>query len=267
MIPLDALEDSACEAARLAGKILRRRFRTEAASRVETKGLHDYVTEIDREAEGAILDFLTSRYPDHAMMSEESSPEVERTGYRWIIDPLDGTTNFAHGVLPFSVSIAAEDDAGLAVGAVYDPMHDEMFRARRGGGARLNGETIRCSQPADSGNALIATGFPFRELSRLDQYLEAFADVIRTTAGLRRAGSAAIDLAYTACGRYDGFFEVGLCRWDLAAGALLVQEAGGRVTDIVGGANFADAGDIVAAGREMHAVLLEITRSAFGSKG
>jgi myo-inositol-1(or 4)-monophosphatase len=261
---LAALEESACEAARLAGEILRQRFRTEEASRVETKGLHDYVTAIDREAEAAILEFLTSRYPDHVMMSEESSPDAERTDYRWIIDPLDGTTNFAHGVSPFSVSIAIEDVEGLAAGAVYDPLHDEMFQAHRGGGARLNGEPIRCSQPVSSENALIATGFPFRELSRLNEYLEAFAAVVRTTAGLRRAGSAAIDLAYTACGRYDGFFEVGLCRWDLAAGALLVQEAGGRVTDVVGESSFADSGDIVAAGPHMHSVLLGITRSAFG---
>ena len=128
-----------------------------------------------------------------------------------------------------------------------------MFQAHRGGGARLNGESIRCSRPIISDNALIATGFPYRELSRLDAYLEAFDAVVRSTAGLRRAGSASIDLAYTACGRYDGFFEIGLCRWDLAAGALLVQEAGGRVTDVVGGSSFADSGDIVAAGPGIHA--------------
>jgi myo-inositol-1(or 4)-monophosphatase len=264
MTSLTALEDSACEAARIGGRILRQRFRTEEASRVETKGLHDFVTAIDREAEAAILEFLRSCYPDHAMMSEESYPDVERTDYRWVIDPLDGTTNFAHGVLPFAVSIAVEDAGGLAAAAVHDPIHDEMFQARRGGGARLNGEWIHCSRPVDPGNALVATGFPFRELSRLDEYLGAFAEVIRMTAGLRRAGSASIDLAYTACGRYDGFFEIGLCRWDLAAGALLVQEAGGRVTDVVGESTFADSGDIVAAGPEMHSILLEATRSAFG---
>jgi myo-inositol-1(or 4)-monophosphatase len=264
MIALTALEDSACEAARLAGEILRRRFRTEVASRIETKGLHDYVTAVDREAESVILDFIGSHYPDHAVMSEESHPDVQRTGYRWVVDPLDGTTNFAHGVSPFAVSIAVEDDEGLAAAAVYDPLHDEMFQAHRGGGARLDGEPIRCSEPSISDNALIATGFPYRELSRLDAYLEAFTAVVRSTAGLRRAGSASIDLAYTACGRYDGFFEIGLCRWDLAAGALLVQEAGGRVTDMVGGESFADSGDIVAAGPGIHSVLEEITREAFG---
>lgn len=264
MSALAGLEDSACEAARLAGEVLRRRFRTEIASQIETKGLHDYVTAVDREAEAVILEFLGARYPDHALMSEESHPDTPRTHHRWVIDPLDGTTNFAHGVTPFAVSIAVEDEEGLAAAAVYDPIHDEMFRAHRGGGARLDDEPIRCSQPTQSDNALIATGFPYRELSRLDAYLEAFAAVIRSTAGLRRAGSASIDLAYTACGRYDGFFEIGLCRWDLAAGALLVREAGGRVTDVVGGSSFADSGDIVAAGLEMHAALLEITRAAFG---
>ena len=264
MSVLTALEKSACEAARLAGGVLRLRFRTEMASRIETKGLHDFVTAVDREAEAVILEFLASHHPDHSVMSEESHPDVERSGYRWVVDPLDGTTNFAHGVTPFAVSIAVEDDEGLAAGAVYDPIHDEMFQAYRGGGARLNGEPIRCSRPTISDNALIATGFPYRELSRLEAYLEAFAAVVRSTAGLRRAGSASIDLASTACGRYDGFFEIGLCRWDLAAGALLVQEAGGRVTDVVGGSSFADSGDIVAAGSGIHAVLLEITRTAFG---
>jgi myo-inositol-1(or 4)-monophosphatase len=264
MSVLTTLQDSACEAARLAGGVLRRRFRTEMASRIETKGLHDYVTAVDREAEAVILEFLGSHYPDHAVMSEESHPDAPRTGYRWVVDPLDGTTNFAHGVSPFAVSIAVEDEEGLVAAAVYDPMHDEMFQAYRGGGARLDGEAIGCSQPAISDNALIATGFPYRELSRLDDYLQAFAEVVRSTAGLRRAGSASIDLAYTACGRYDGFFEIGLCRWDLAAGALLVQEAGGRVTDVVGDSSFADSGDIVAAGPGIHAFLLQITRKTFG---
>jgi myo-inositol-1(or 4)-monophosphatase len=261
---LSTLEEAACEAARLAGAVLRKRFRTADASRLETKGLHDYVTAVDREAEAVILEFLQSRYPDHAVMSEESRPDTPRERYRWVVDPLDGTTNFAHGVSPFAVSIGVEDDEGLAAAAVYDPLHEEMFQAHRGGGARLDGEVIRCSRPPDPDKALIATGFPFRELSRLDNYLEAFAAVVRSTAGLRRAGSASIDLAYTACGRYDGFFEIGLCRWDLAAGALLVQEAGGRVTDVSGGATFAESGDIVAAGPEIHAMLLGITRAAFG---
>ncbi len=257
-------EQAACEAAHLAGQILRKRFRSADAARVETKGLHDFVTDVDREAETAIVDYLASRYPDHAVMSEEASPRERRTVYRWIVDPLDGTTNFIHGVPPFAVSIALEDDDGLLAAAVHDPFHHETFHAHRGGGAKLGEEPIRCSRPDGAGKALIATGFPFRELSRLDEYLEAFGGLIKTTAGLRRAGSAAIDLAYTACGRYDGFWEIGLSRWDIAAGALLVAEAGGVVTDVLGGNAYLSTGDIVAAGPDMHSTLLEITRSAFG---
>ena len=262
-----AFEAAAVEAARLGGEVLRRRFRTEVASRVEVKGLHDFVTEVDREAEAAILGYLRSRFPDHAVMSEEASPEAARAEYRWVVDPLDGTTNFYHGVPTFAVSIALEDARGVLAGAVYDTVHDEMFHAHRGGGARLDGATIRCSRPESSGKALIATGFPFRELGRLERYMVAFAAVVRSTAGLRRAGAAAIDLAYSACGRYDGFFEVGLSRWDMAAGVLLVQEAGGVVTDVLGGPGFLDSGDVVAAGREMHGVLLAITSEAFGPGG
>jgi len=256
-------EDAAVEAARIGGEVLRKRFRTEMAGRVEVKGLHDYVTEVDRESEAAILDFLGSRFPDHVVMSEEASPEAARRGYRWVVDPLDGTTNFYHGVLPFAVSVALEDEHGVLAGAVHDPFHDEVFHAHRGGGARLDGRPIRCSRPDGPGKALIATGFPFRELSRLDRYVTAFVAAVRSTAGLRRAGAAAIDLAYTACGRYDGFFEIGLSRWDVAAGILLVQEAGGIVTDVLGGSTFLDSGDVVAASPGLHTALLEITRDAF----
>jgi myo-inositol-1(or 4)-monophosphatase len=257
-------EAVAIDAAHAGGKVLRARFRTEVASRMEVKGLHDYVTSVDREAESVILDFLRARFPDHALMSEEGSPDAERAAYRWIVDPLDGTTNFAHGLSPFSVSIALEDGDGLLAGAVYDPMHEETFHAHRGGGARLNDQPIRCSDPGEPDRALIATGFPFRELSRLARYMRAFERVVRSTAGLRRAGSAAIDLAYTACGRYDGFFELGLSRWDLAAGALLILEAGGTVSDLSGGRGYLDSGDVVAGGAAMHAMLLEITRETLG---
>jgi myo-inositol-1(or 4)-monophosphatase len=264
MTDAKGFETIAIEAAHRGGAILSEHFRTSRAGKMETKGLHDFVTEVDREADRAIVEFLKSRCPDHDVMSEEGAPEVRRTGYRWIVDPLDGTTNFAHGTFPFSVSIGLEDETGMLAGAIHDPMHDETFHAFRGGGARLDGETIRCSRPPETGKALIATGFPFRELSRLEQYMVAFEAVVRSTAGLRRAGSAAIDLAYSACGRYDGFFEIGLNPWDLAAGALIVSEAGGRVTDVTGGDGWLESGDIVTGGPEIHAELLKITREAFG---
>lgn len=260
----EQFEAVACAAAHQAGGILRRKFRERRPLTVETKGLHDFVTEADREAERAALSYIGAHFPTHPVMSEEASPELPPAGYRWIVDPLDGTTNFIHGVTPFSVSIALEDEQGLLAAAIHDPVHAETFHAHRGGGAKLNGDPIGCSDPASKDQALIATGFPFRELSRLDRYLRAFEACVRSTAGIRRAGSAAIDLAYTACGRYDAFWEVGLSRWDIAAGALIVLEAGGVVTDVLGGEHYLDTGDIVAGGPALHATILEITREAFG---
>ena len=257
-------ERVACEAARGAGEILRRRFAEEKPVTVERKGLHDFVTSVDREAEHAVLSCLLGHFPDHVVMAEEGSPDAERADHRWIVDPLDGTTNFIHGVPVFAVSIGLEDREGLVAGVIHDPVRDETFHAHRGGGAKLNGRPIRCSVPAGPHEALIATGFPFRELERVDRYLRAFEAFIRTTAGLRRAGSAAIDLAYTACGRYDGFWEIGLSRWDIAAGILIVREAGGEVTDVVGGESTLDTGDIVAGGAGFHDFLLKVTREAFG---
>ena len=257
-------ERVACDAAREAGRILRERFAEDKPIVVERKGLHDFVTAVDREAEDVVTAHLLRRFPNHTVMAEEGSPDAERSDHRWIVDPLDGTTNFIHGVPVFAVSIGLEDREGLVAGVVHDPIRDETFHAHRGGGARLNGKPIRCSEPTGMHDALIATGFPFRELTRIDRYLRAFEGFIRTTAGLRRAGSAAIDLAYTACGRYDGFWEIGLSRWDIAAGVLIVREAGGRVTDVVGGDGTLDTGDIVAAGERFHEGLLEVTREAFG---
>jgi myo-inositol-1(or 4)-monophosphatase len=257
--PLPVLEEGAAEAARRAGALLRRRFRPAEGLVVETKGMHDFVTEVDLQAEAEVVAFLRDRFPDHTILAEEGSPSQEVGGVRWVVDPLDGTTNFIHGVATFAVSIAVEDASGVLAGVVFDPFHDEMFHAHRGGGAYLNGTAIACSRPATMHEALIATGFPFRELSRLHGYMAAFEAFVRTTAGLRRAGSASLDLAFTACGRYDGFFEVGLSRWDIAAGTLLVREAGGVVTDTDGGGSYLDWGDLVAAGPTLQAAMVEIT--------
>jgi myo-inositol-1(or 4)-monophosphatase len=262
-IDASVYELAAIAAAGEAGKVLRRRFRETRHLKVEIKGLHDFVTEVDREAEAAALGYLRDRFPDHAVMAEESAPRVGPGGHRWIVDPLDGTTNFIHGVPVFSVSVALEDDHGLVAGTIYDPVHDETYHAHRGGGAWLGDQPIRCSVLGSLDDALVATGFPFRELSRLDRYLRAFEAFVRSTAGIRRAGSAALDLAFTACGRYDGFWEIGLSAWDVAAGALLVREAGGIVTDVVGGDSFLRTGDIVAGGDGIHPAMLGLTRSAF----
>jgi myo-inositol-1(or 4)-monophosphatase len=264
-------EEAARAAAHSPGELLRRRFRDASRLRIEAKGRRDFVTEVDHEAEELVVGYLRGRFPDHRILAEESYSRngeeiVHATGeglYRWIVDPLDGTTNFIHGVPTFAVSVALEDDSGLLAAAVYDPVHDETFHACRGGGARLDGEPIGCSAVTGPDNALIATGFPFRDLSRADGYLRSFEAFMRTTAGIRRAGAASLDLAFTACGRYDGFWEVGLHPWDLAGGALLIHEAGGRVTDVVGGDGFLRSGEILAAGPALHEAMLTVTRSAF----
>jgi len=263
-------EEAAREAARRPGDLLRHRFRDRSQLRIETKGLRDFVTEVDRDAENLVVGYLRERFPDHRILAEESYSKTgdEMAGggstYRWIVDPLDGTTNFIHGVPTFAVSVALEDESGLLAAAIYDPVHDETFHACRGGGAHLNGKPIRCTNVADPNDALIATGFPFRDFTRAEGYLRSFEGFMRTTAGVRRAGAASLDLAFTACGRYDGFWEVGLHSWDLAAGALLILEAGGRVTDVVGGDGYLESGDILAAGTALHGAMLEVTSPAFG---
>jgi len=256
-------EDIAVEAAHAGGEVLRRRFADRSGLLVSVKAKHDYVTEVDHEAEAAVVAVLRRRAPAHAILAEEGSPGGENAGFRWIVDPLDGTTNFIHGVPTFAVSIGLEDEHGLVAGCVVDPCRGETFHARRGGGAFLNGVKIACTPVDQLDAALIATGFPFRDMDRLPAYLTAFERFIRSTSGLRRAGSASLDLAYTACGRYDGFFEVGLSPWDLAGGAIVVIEAGGLVTDVGGGPDFLREGSVVAAGARLHAAMLAITKSSF----
>ena len=253
-------EHVAIEAAHAGGEVLRRRFADRDRLRVESKAKHDYVTEVDREAEAAVVAVLRRRVPDHSILAEEGSLGGTHAAYRWIVDPLDGTTNFIHGVPTFAVSIGLEDPRGLIAGAVHDPCREETFHAHLGGGAFLNGARIACTDLDHMDSALIATGFPFREMERLPAYLAAFERFVRATSGLRRAGSASLDLAYTACGRYDGFFEVGLKPWDLAGGALVVMEAGGVVSNVAGGPGFLQDGSVVAGGPRLHAAMLAITR-------
>lgn len=253
-------ELTAISAAREAGGILRTRFRERRSLAVERKGLHDFVTEVDRQCEAAIVTRLRADLPGIAIQAEEGSPDEARAEVRWIVDPLDGTTNFIQGVPTFAVSVGLRDECGPAVGVVFDPVHDELFHAVRGGGARLNGEPLQAGTKHDLDVAVIATGFPFRKFEKLDGYVAALRSFMTSTAGIRRAGSAALDLAHTACGRYDAFFEVGLSPWDIAAGSLLVVEAGGAVTDCGGGTRYVEDGEIVAAGAGLHAKILEVTR-------
>ncbi len=233
---------------------------------VEEKGRNDYVTNADREAEDAITRIVRARFPDHTIVAEESAPSAGSVGYRWYIDPLDGTTNYVHQYPLFCVSVGIADPQGMRAAAVYDPLHEEMFTAARGRGAKLNGEPIHVSAIGRLAQGLIVTGIPFRSLNRLEEYLRSLRAVIEGSAGIRRDGSAALNLAYTACGRYDGFWEMGLSSWDVAAGSLIVQEAGGVVTDFAGRHRYIESGDIIAATPEIHPSLLEIVRSAYRSE-
>ncbi len=213
----------------------------------EEKARHDYVSEADRAAERAIAAVIRESHPGHAILAEEElRAALDVAGPLWIVDPLDGTTNFLHGFPVFAVSVACAIDGEVIAGVVLDPTRDELFAATRGAGATRNGSPIRVSARRRLEGALVATGFPFRRLERLDDYLAGFRAVIVRTAGVRRAGSAAIDLAYVACGRLEGFWEEGLGPWDVAAGSLLIEEAGGIVTDFRGERRFLARGDIVA---------------------
>lgn len=249
-------------AARAAGRFLMREWAKRGTLRVESKREADYVTRVDRGSEARVVRFLRKRFPRDSILGEEGGVrEGASASRRWIIDPLDGTTNYLHGFPLFAVSIAFEADGVLRAGAVFDPVHGEMFAATRGGGAFLNGERIRVSSRPTFRHALAATGFPFKEFRRMDFYMRIFRAVARTTAGIRRPGVASLDLCYLACGRVDFFWELGLAPWDVAAGALIVEEAGGSVTDLAGGGDFLD-GDIAASNGKVHRALLDLIARA-----
>jgi len=249
----------AVRAARNAGRVLLRYHERTEQLTVRDKGHNDFVSEIDRAAETIIIQELRSKYPDHAILGEETGAQGQGD-YEWVIDPLDGTTNYLHGFPQYAVSIACKFRGKLELGLVYDPLRDEMFTAGRGQGAQINDRRIRVTKRPSLDGALIGTGFPFRDQQHLDAYLGMFKVMIQETAGLRRPGSAALDLAYVAAGRTDGFFELGLAPWDMAAGALLVTEAGGTVTDLSGGDRYLETGNLVAGNVKIHIDMLKHLR-------
>lgn len=226
-------------------------------SDVHTKGPFDYVTEIDRRSEDLIMAMVRERFPHHHIMSEETANKGLQPGITWVIDPLDGTVNFIHGFPHVAVSIGVCEDKKPLLGCVLDPMKDELFTAQRGEGAYLNGQRIRVKNPSSLEHALVATGFPHRSGKVLEPYLEVFRAVFEKTGGMRRAGAAALDLAYLAAGRVDGFWEVGLKAWDIAAGSLLVTEAGGYVSDFWGKEDYLENGHIVGGSAQVYPFLLE----------
>lgn len=247
----------AIRAARSAGALIVRQLERVDSLNVTAKGRNDFVTEVDQRAEQIIIDVIHKAYPDHGILAEESG---QRSGDEtvWIIDPLDGTTNFLHNFPHFAVSIAVEHRSRLVQAVVFDPIRQELFTASRGEGAQLDNRRIRVSKKTSMDSALLGTGFPFRELSGLDDYLSTLQAFMPNCAGIRRAGSAALDLAYVAAGRLDGFWEFGLKRWDLAAGVLLIHEAGGFVSDPFGGESYLDCGDIVAGNPKIAKKMLQM---------
>lgn len=250
-VSLDALEQVATEAARAAGAILRTNF--DQAKQLRFKeGIHNIVTDSDLAAEQRIVDIIHDVFPDHAILAEESGAQQQASAYRWIVDPLDGTVNFAHGIPIFSISIAVEWHGTVVVGVVYHPLLDELFIARKGGGAYLNGRPLRVSTCAQLADAFLVTGFPYN-IASFPEYREwHFPALVRRGIPIRRLGSAALDLAYVAAGRFDGFWEVGLQPWDIAAGVLLVAEAGGRITSYDGGPHTLTTRTIVATNGAIH---------------
>jgi len=242
-------------AARRGGDTLFRGLNKLDKLKVEKKGRNDFVSEADRNAEKAIISVIQKHHPDHAILAEESGPQGE-SEYLWVIDPLDGTTNYLHGFPVFCVSVGVMHKGRLEHGAIYDPLRQELFTASRGQGAHLDGRRIRVSGRTTLERALLGTGFPFRDSNMaLDPYLNMLISAIRTTEGIRRAGSAALDLCYVACGRLDAYWETGLSIWDLAAGTLIVREAGGIVSGLDGSEDFLNTGHILTGTPRIYAAL------------
>src|SRR3970040_648767 len=250
----------AVKAARGAGSLINRAL-LEGGLEILTKNSNDFVTQVDRAAEQAIIDVIRRAYPEHSFVAEESGASAgARLEFQWVIDPLEGTTTYIHGFPQYCVSIALEHKGVLTQAVVYDPAKNELFTASRGRGAYLDDRRMRASKCAQLADALVGTGFPFKELARVHLYMRQLRTLMGACAGVRRAGAAALDLAYVAAGRLDAFWEMGLSRWDMAAGALLIQEAGGLVSDLDGKAGFLDSGDIAAATPQGLPPLLERLR-------
>lgn len=246
----------AVRAARKAGTVI-----TRAVDQIETltitqKGRHDFVSEIDRRAEDEIIRIIRKTYPSHGILAEESG-ELKGDEVTWIIDPLDGTTNFLHGFPQFAVSIGIQVRQRLEHGVIYDPLRDELFTASIGEGAQLNDRRLRVSKATTLDGCLLGTGFPFREVAHIDEYVETFRALMPICAGIRRAGAASLDLAYVAAGRLDGFWESGLKPWDMAAGAVIIQEAGGLSGDMRGGNRFLQTGEMVTGTPKVYAALIQ----------
>jgi myo-inositol-1(or 4)-monophosphatase len=251
----------AWQAARLAGSLIRENW--QRIKEVEYKSAIDLVTTTDRECEKRIVDLLFKNFPGHSILAEEQTAiAAPGSAYRWIVDPLDGTTNFAHSFPQFAVSIALEHEGEIVLGVVYDPLREERFSAIKGKGALLNDTPINISRVAELDKALLATGFPYDHRENVDFYLKFFRTFMKKSQGIRRAGAAALDLCYVACGRLDGFWELKLHAWDTAAGSLIVREAGGAVTDFSGETFSIWGEETLASNGLIHQEMLEALKQA-----
>lgn len=249
--------NTAVKAARKAASIITRASFDLDKLTVRSKRQKDYVSEVDHAAEEAIIRVLRETYPDHAILAEESGRNDAKSDYVWVIDPLDGTTNFLHGFPQYCVSIGLLHKGVPNQGVIMDPNRDELFTASKGVGAYLNDRRIRVSKTDRLEAALMGTGFPFREIEHIDDYIRMMRNMMLATSGIRRPGAAALDLAWVAAGRIDGFWEIGLSPWDMAAGALLVREAGGLIGDLEGEDRFLDTGRVVASNAKLFSAILQ----------
>ncbi len=252
--------NTAVKAARRAGNLINRASLDLDQVKVGVKQQNDFVTEVDRAAETTIIETLREVYPSHAILAEESG-DSGSSEYQWVIDPLDGTTNFIHGFPQYAVSIALLHKGVPTHAVVYDPNRNELFTASKGAGAFLNDKRIRVSKRTKLDEALIGTGFPYRMFDHVDAYLGIFREITRRSAGVRRPGAASLDLAWLAAGRLDGFWEFGLSPWDIAAGVLLIQEAGGLVSDLAGESAYLKTGNIVGGTPKVFTQLLQIVQA------
>ena len=248
-------------AARAAGEIIIRNIDHMSDLSITEKGLNDYVTTVDKNAENVIIETILKSYPDHSILAEESG-DIGVNEYQWVVDPLDGTTNFLHGFPHFAVSIALKHKNVLEQAVIYDPIKQELFTATKGAGAHLNNRRIRVGNRKQLKGALLGTGFPFGSNSNLENFIKTFRALFPVTAGIRRAGSASLDLAYVACGRLDGFWEFDLKEWDMAAGVLLIQEAGGIITSTANNEDYLTCGNILTANPKLHEKLVKLIHKA-----
>jgi myo-inositol-1(or 4)-monophosphatase len=262
-ISLETLTGHVVQLSKTISDYLKKEIDTIGSDTIETKGLHNFVTYVDKTAEEMIMAALAEMLPEAGFIAEETRDTKKGDRFNWVIDPLDGTTNYIHGIPLYSISIALLDGDEVVLGVVREVVRDECFYAWKEGAAFLNGKKISVSAAGQLSDSLMATGFPYYDYSKIEPYLEIFRYLMQNTHGIRRLGSAAVDLAYVACGRFEGFYEYGLNSWDVAAGALIVKQAGGSISDFNGGKNFLFGREIIATNKLIHEEFQAVVNECF----